>query len=692
MCNSPSNLPPQPKGYKQRTQHNRLQKVGAMSEFTRIKELTSLTEYAEATLEHKAGGLVCPCCGSGNGPKHTPAFSIKGKGDTWKCFSCNEGGDIFDLAGKLHKTENKREQLEIVAAWAGIPLEGKARIIEFLKPETKHEQSTRTQPNTNPGKEKHKAIIEAAQAAFIEHPEAVSYWQARGFTLEEAAAFGIGYNAQAKRLVMPWAGNDYYHVDRDITGKQKAKYQKPKSEEVGRQPLYNPQALKEKTFFMVEGVLDALAINACGFEAVALVGTGARAAIEEIQARQFSGLVIVLLDNDTPGKEAAERAGELLEKAGIAYLIETQEYNDTAEHLQADRKGLTSYLAKVHEKALETLEQKAQEEYSEIMGSLRVFNPAEVAAGIYLLDNAKDATPTGFKQLDGHLGGGLVPGVYILGALSSLGKTTLTLQIADNIAASGQGVLFFTIEQSARELTAKSLSRYMARLSPRYAGITAGELTRPAARAAHGEELDIALLEAVETYGREVAPNLGIQEGIEKPSAEDIKKAARAWQHYHNGQAPVIFIDYLQLMAAPNERDTDKQAVDKNITKLRQIARDLQTPVFAISSLNRNSINAGLEMDSFKESGGIEYGADVLLGLQPLGMGETLRETNKDKQRKEATGLLHKHKQALERACELVILKHRDGQPGITIPLTFKPARSTFEEREESSRGKAIII
>ena len=69
------------------------------------------------------------------------------------------------------------------------------------------------------------------------------------------------------------------------------------------------------------------------------------------------------------------------------------------------------------------------------------------------------AISTGFDALDGLLDGGLYPGLYFIGAISSLGKTTLALQIADNIAKAGHGVLIFSLEMSTSELMAKTISR-----------------------------------------------------------------------------------------------------------------------------------------------------------------------------------------------------------------------------------------
>lgn len=99
-------------------------------------------------------------------------------------------------------------------------------------------------------------------------------------------------------------------------------------------------------------------------------------------------------------------------------------------------------------------------------------------------------------------------------------------------------------------------------------------------------------------------------------------------------------------------------------------------------------------MDSFKESGAIEYGADVLMGLQPEGMTERLEGVSESKTKAEANKIMRETKSATERACEIVILKQRSGTiPARGIPLTFHPAASMFEDGAagyEASRPRVI--
>ena len=90
-----------------------------MLKFDEVKAAVDLRDYCEANLESRGRGFyVCPKCDSGNGRNHSAAFKVTG--DRWHCFSCGASGDIFDLAGVLHETTDRRAQLQAVASWAGI--------------------------------------------------------------------------------------------------------------------------------------------------------------------------------------------------------------------------------------------------------------------------------------------------------------------------------------------------------------------------------------------------------------------------------------------------------------------------------------------------------------------------------------------------------------------------------------------
>ena len=79
-------------------------------------------------------------------------------------------------------------------------------------------------------------------------------------------------------------------------------------------------------------------------------------------------------------------------------------------------------------------------------------------------------------------------------------------------------------------------------------------------------------------------------------------------------KTPVICLDYLQIV--PSGKETTKQGVDDSVRKLKKFQRDINTTLIVISSFNRANYTQGVSYESFKESGNIEYSADVVWGLQ----------------------------------------------------------------------------
>lgn len=671
-----------------------------VSRYEEVKQRVSLREFAEAHLEHLPGGkLVCPC-GSGTGPNRSAAFSITPDGERWRCFSCDKGGDVFDLAGYVYGTEDRAEQYRLVCEWAGLEAEGCGeRRIKMAAPQTATATTEKRAVDYSAGREREREYIERCRANMTPACEGYAYLLARGFTADEIDRFGIGWDGMRRRVVLPWSTRpgEWYHIDRDVTGEHPHKYVKPKSAEVGPQPLHNPDALDYPCVFIVEGVLDALAVKAFEAPVMALAGTGYRDTVRAIVERGYGGVVIVMLDNDDAGRAAQKSMSDELREAGVTVIDAGPtwtggQFKDAGEALALSRDELDTTL-KAAMLTAETVKRDEDEaRYAEAMKRLRAIDPAETVMGIYTLADHEEPTPTGLRGLDRALDGGLRRGVYVLGAISSLGKTTLTAQIADSIAEGGRGVLFVTIEQSAQEIVAKSLSRIMRQTVGGVAGtVSTRTLMSRAGRQGFGPDRAEAFDGACLYYADRIAPHLRILEGTRQPRVSDVAEVVRAMRE-HDGEPPVVFIDYLQLLAPDSDRLTEKQATDRNMMSLRQLARDERTTVFVISSLNRSSYSGSISLDSFKESGGIEYGADVLLGLQPYRMGEKLEGVAETKRRAEATGILRRMKSQPERPCEIVVLKQRSGAvPDEGVPVTFMPLCNLFTDGADESAGVPIV-
>ena len=645
-----------------------------MSDFERVKDGAPLVEYCKDHLRADGRGrYVCPYCNSGgHGTRGSDsAFSIKG--DTFKCFSCGTTGDVFDLAGKIHGLEDKAEQLRSVAEWANVSIDMPT------KPAPRSARPQQPAKDYTQARKAEEAKLQEWRQR-LDDPRAVAYLEGRGWTLEQAKAAGFGYDPNEKRLIIPYIGAPWYHIDRATEEGQEPKYKKPSSDALGAEPVYNAPALDEPAYFVAEGALDALAIMRAGFPAIALNGSSVSAALASEAARHRNSTAVLVPDNDETGEAKLADNMAKLKNAGVSCLaFDAGDLTgkDADEWAQRDFEEFKAKLQESYEEARRKVEADRAEAYRKALENLRVLDPVDVASRIFNAEGLTRRTPTGFEGLDKMTGGGLPAGLTILGAVSSLGKTTLALQIADQIAATGKPVLFVTIEQTAAELVAKSLSRIMQEQGTR---APACDICDPAQRDGWTDWQEAALLDACEEYTRRIGGNLRIIEGIEQPSASNILAAVeimRAEGH----ESPVVFIDYLQLLKPSSDRDTDKQAVDKNVTALRQMANRTQTPVVAISSLNRSSYSGNVMLDSFKESGAVEYGADLLLALQPADVYEQAEAAEEKKRKGVVDRLTRQHKAANVRRCELHVLKIRNGRmPADPLLLDFDAAASMFTE------------
>ncbi len=253
---------------------------------------------------------------------------------------------------------------------------------------------------------------------------------------------------------------------------------------------------------------------------------------------------------------------------------------------------------------------------------------------------------TGYSNLDAKMS--LYPGLYVLGAISSLGKTTFCGQMADQLAFAGEHVFYFSLEQTRLELVTKGLSRLMAQADMRSA-LTSMEIRRGMS----SEGLKAA---------REVYVSRGKNEYIVECGFDtNVDVIVGTVKDYisRTGVKPVVMVDYLQIITPVSTHQTTKDVVDYNVRALKKLQTENDLVVLVISSLNRQNYLTPIDFSSFKESGGIEYTADVIWGLQLSIMNEELFDREaKLKAKREA---VKEAKAAHPREIELVCLKNRYG-------------------------------
>lgn len=298
---------------------------------------------------------------------------------------------------------------------------------------------------------------------------------------------------------------------------------------------------------------------------------------------------------------------------------------------------------------------------------------------LYYIDNLmtgeisrfKNDKKTGFSNLDA-LAGGLYSGLYVLAAISSLGKTSFALQLADQLAENGSEVIFFSMEQSRLELVSKSIARRTAQKEKPVTSLSIRKGYLP------GQ-----VLEAVQDYKKAVGDRISIVEGNFSCNISFIGEYIRQYIN-QNGTRPVVFIDYLQILqpAEDSRRQTTKETVDSTVTELKRISRDLDLTIFLISSVNRSNYLTPIDFESLKESGGIEFTADVIYGLQLQCLNDDLFTA--EKKIKEKREKIKQAKAETPRKIELVCLKNRYGISNYSCYFNYYPANDLFTECNES--------
>ena len=647
-----------------------------MIDSSRLEEIKSgLTAYVESITQpdRRAGRnfYKCPLCPSGTGRNKTGAFSITSDGKSWKCFSCNQSGDIFTLI-KLHEgITDFKAQVERAAKFTGITVDtGKTR--ETGKPQTLAEKKA-------PAAGRYRAYIEACKAAVSK----TDYYRRRCID-DQTQRFGLGYDAANRAIVIPYDQQGSYYITRSIEGKA---FRKPKTSEAGPEPIYNKAALGDsKPCFVTESPIDAISIMAAGGDkcnAIALGGTGHRKLIEAVKDKKPACTLILSFDADEAGEKATKTAADELAALEVPFRIASYTLEaypegsrkDPNDYLCSNRERLQQDIAANVEETERLANADQAQRFDAHLQNNALFILQDFTDGIKA-NVAIDYKPTGFSELDKELDGGLYPGLYILGAISSLGKTTLMLQIADQIAAQGYDVLYFSLEMAATELMSKSISRHTFKLcqGDKSKAKTARGITT-ASRYGGYSKAEKQLIDAAIVAYSEYAGNIYLYEGIGDIGVMQIRQEVAEHKKL-TGNTPIVFVDYLQILAPYDMRASDKQNTDKAVLELKRLSRDFKTPVFAVSSFNRDNYANEVNMAAFKESGAIEYGSDVLLALQPQGMkpGSTAND------QKHNIALVKKCKASRERSVEAVILKNRNGKTGGKVGFIYYALFNCFEQ------------
>ena len=623
------------------------------------------------TQEARKSGYICPVCENGTGSDGTGVKLIKGQSFRYKCFKCGTSGDVINFYAAEHHLSNAEAITEVL------------RMYGF---ETQDYHTPQVKPPP-----KKKTVSEVADELKVADMIATDielgqenlrkatgnfFFQRRGISKEVALRYGCGFIknwvhpklrigtsdkkiVSSDRMIIPTGAESY--VARAVDPKNKM----PKLK-AGKSNIFNLEVLRssEQNVVVVEGEFDALSVIEAGNDAIAL---GTTTNVEKFLSwLKENGVLpkkplVIDLDADEAGRSATIKLTSGLRKLRIRYYEFSLVLEGCKDQNESLMKNRELFFFKVKNIPEQIAEQKRE-------ARRQLSDSAKVAKWEVSIANARDAIPTGWKSLDKALEGGLYEGLYVIPGATGTGKTAFALQMAYQIARQQKDVLYISLEMGEEEI----YERHISRLSYELYGTTSK------AKTVH------ALIQEKKTVpeAREQFEKVGLYLrticGVGSIDADDIRRVVERYE-YELDTLPVVFVDYLQILKAHDPHMTDKQAVDYNVLRLKQLSRDYKIPVIALASMNRTSYSDVISMVSIKESGAIEYTSDVCIGLQMAAMDSIVDSSKKQGQQEKK---VRKLKSKQNRDMQAVILKQRNGQIGAEIPFTYCAMFNHFGEDE----------
>ncbi len=366
------------------------------------------------------------------------------------------------------------------------------------------------------------------------------------------------------------------------------------------------------------------------------------------EAEHVGGLAYLgEIANSTPSAANVRRYGEIIRERAILRKLVSVGDQIAASALTPSGKDAKTLLDEAEAKVFEIAEAGAR--------TVSGFVPIQPILGqvvdriqeLYDRDSPAGITgvPTGLTDLDEKTSGLQPSDMIVLAARPGMGKTSLALNIAENVAVeAGLPVAVFSMEMPGTQLATRFLSS-VGRIDQHK--IRTGKLTDE-----EWQRLTYAL-------GKLHEAPIFIDE---TPGLNPTDLRARCRRlHRQCGRLGLIVIDYLQLMTSLKESDNRSAELSEISRSVKSLAKELHVPIIALSQLNRSleqRPNKRPVASDLRESGAIEQDADIIMFIY---RDEIYNPDSPDK------GM-----------AELIISKHRNGSTG-TVRMTFLGEFTRFE-------------
>ena len=291
-----------------------------------------------------------------------------------------------------------------------------------------------------------------------------------------------------------------------------------------------------------------------------------------------------------------------------------------------------------------------------------ISNAVEVIQKAAANKDGLTGVPTGYHKLDNITSGWQASDLVIIAGRPAMGKTSFALSMAKNIAADYKvPMAFFSLEMSNVQLVNRLISNCCE--------IQGSKILNGQLKPDEWERLDKRLNNLIGSpLYVDDTPGLSVFE---------LRTKARRLVRDHG--VKIIMIDYLQLMNANGMRFSSRQEEVSTISRsLKQIAKELDIPILALSQLNRGvESREGLEgkrpqLSDLRESGAIEQDADMVLFVHRPEYYHIYQDENG---------------RDLHGMAQIIIAKHRKGATGDVL-LNFRGEFTRFENPE--SAGNSI--
>lgn len=204
-------------------------------------------------------------------------------------------------------------------------------------------------------------------------------------------------------------------------------------------------------------------------------------------------------------------------------------------------------------------------------------------------------TPTGFSKIDGRSGGLQKSDLIVIAADTSSGKTSWAIALTLSAAKYGDGVAFYSMEMKKEQIAARMIAIE--------SGVPANEIMYSKLNTEQFERIDRGI---GKIYNKPV-----YFDDRSTSNIDTILSSIRTMKLKYGVSGAVV--DYLQILSVNMKGSNTEQQMGEVARRLKNLAKELDIWIIALSQLNRDSINPVPSLARLRASGQIAEAADVVM-------------------------------------------------------------------------------